>query len=165
MGASRWLRWRSASLEDHKTGGLRDRQYRISHLLWGVFLLSLCLGLSRLALPQYDLREAYVDRELLVILPTMAFANLLAAVPCIWGAFAPWRWIFPLAVGWLLYAAMISVLEVSVLIAFLGSPGRQDVPMSVLFGMINITQGVTVWLTLVVLRLAGYRLVRTDSRK
>ena len=65
----------------------------------------------------------------------------------------------PVAVGWLLYAVVMSVLEVAVVIAFLGSPGR-DIHVYVMFGVNNVTQCVTVWLTLVVLRLAGFRLAR-----
>jgi hypothetical protein len=137
---------------------LGERQYGIRHLLAGTFLLGLALGLGRLVVPLDEAPGVHLDRELPFILAVMAVGNLIVTVPCVWCAFASWSRMLPLAIGWVFYASAVSAAEVGVLILVLGPPVDLDV--FVAFGLMNVMQCVTVWLTCLVLRWTGFQLVR-----
>ena len=159
--ANRWFRWRLTSVAEDTSTALSERQYGIRHLLAGMFLLGLALGLGRVVLPLDEAPSVHLERAFLVLIPAMAICNLMVTVPCIWCAFAPWSRMLPLAIGWVVYAATVSLTEVGVLILFLGPPGDNRVFAA--FGVMNVTQCVTVWLTCVVLRWAGFRLTRRPA--
>ena len=155
--ANRWSRWHLAVVVEGPSAAVSERQYGIRHLLAGMTLLGLALGLGRVILPSADSFRVPLAR-LLAVLSAMAVCNLIVTVPCIWCAFAGWSRMLPLAIGWTVYAAVASLAEVGVLILFLGAPG--DTKLFVAFGVINIAQCVAVWLTCVVLRWTGFQLLR-----
>ena len=156
--ANRWSRWHLAVVVEGPSAAVSERQYGIRHLLAGMTLLGLALGLGRVILPSADSFRVPLESRLLAVLSAMAVCNLIVTVPCIWCAFAGWSRMLPLAIGWMVYAAVASLAEVGVLILFLGAPG--DTKLFVAFGVINIAQCVAVWLTCVVLRWTGFQLLR-----
>ena len=94
-----------------------------------------------------------------MLLSTTAVVNLIVVMPCIWGAFAPWRWLAGIALLWIVYAVIISCLEIAVLMAILGPPGTEN-SIWLLMPVFNVSQCLSVLGTLVLLRGIGFRLVR-----
>jgi hypothetical protein len=149
--------WRLVAGED-MPGEVNERQFRLSHLLAGMFLLSVALSLGRVVLPARDIGEMPRLRELGFLLPIVAGCNLLVTSPCIWGAFARWRLIPLLAGTWVVYAALVTLVECGVLGVLLNGIDPDALPQVFLM---NLIQCVTVWGTLLLLRATGFRLVRT----
>ena len=157
--ASRLLGWRLMSPRSSDDAAVDERQFNIKHLIVGMFLVSIALGLGRIVMPAGDWKLSGLEYEFMIILPTIGVVNLIVAVPCIWGAFAHWKLLIPLAFGWVLYALIVSIVEVGVLIAFLGSPGDDSIWL--IFTLFNVAQCLSVFGTLAALRLIGFQLVRT----
>jgi hypothetical protein len=133
-----------------------ERQFSLRQLLLGMVLLSVALGMGRWILPP---GSAGVDlnHELPILLPVLAIVNMLVVLPCIWGAFLEWRLLPVLAVVWFMYALVVTAIEIGVLVAFLGPAGDDIFSMFLLF---NLAQCLAVTGTLMVLRVAGFRLIR-----
>jgi hypothetical protein len=151
--------WRLVAGEDEPSN-LNERQFHLSHLLAGMLLLSVALGLGRVVLPAGKLENLHVHRELWILLPIVAICNLLVTSPCIWGAFARWK-IMPLLAGiWVLYAWLVTLLQVGVLTDLMRSaePGIRSI-----MCVLNLSQCVTVWGALLLLRATGFRLVRRSK--
>ena len=139
------------------SAAVSERQYGIRHLLAGMTLLGLALGLGRVILPSAasfrpprirtaggPLRDGRLQPD----------RHRPLHLVCV----SRWSRMLPLAIGWMVYAAVASLAEVGVLILFLGAPG--DTEVFVAFGVINIAKCVAVWLTCVVLRWTGFQLLR-----
>lgn len=159
--ASRLSRWRLLPPGKSGDDAIDERQFNIRHLIAGTLVTSLALGAGRLVLPPGELRIARLDDELWVLLPVVTVVNLIVAMPCIWGAFVRARWLLPLALGWVFYAVVATLVEVAFLIAVLGGPGSDDV-----WGymtLFNICQCGCVFGTLLCLRAVGFRLVRLPN--
>ena len=159
--ASRLLRWRLIPPDRGSCEIVDERQINLKHLLVGMFIVSIVLALGRFVLPPGPIRVAELDRELTVLLPVVTVVNLIVVLPCIWGAFASALYIAPLAIVWLIFAVVVSVVEVAVLIALLGSGPPDDIWMAM--SVFNISQCVAVLVTLLCLRGMGFRLVRLDT--
>lgn len=155
--ASSLFRWRllPPGHEHGATGG--DRQFRISHLLTATAVVSVALGLGRLLLPEGEWETAPLDGELWVLLPIVAVVNLFVVLPCVWGAFARGRILIWLAVGWLVYAVAVSIVQVLVISLFLGGAPEDVWLIMIVF---NLAQCLCVFGTLVCLRGIGFRLQR-----
>jgi hypothetical protein len=125
----------------------------------GMLFLSVALAPARLVLPQGDFGGFYLDGELLILLPVVAVCNLVITVPCIWGAFLKVEILVPLAFGWLLYCAFLTLIEFGVLCAAF-SPPPDAVDVLLLMYVVNVSQCVTVFGTLLVCRGLGFRLMR-----
>lgn len=153
--------WRLVAGENEPST-LNERQFRLSHLLAGTFLLCVALTLARLVLSSSDLETVRLGREFWILHAVVALCNLLVSSPCIWGAFASWRIIPLLAVMWVPYALLMSLMEVGVLTSLLGGSTAELAGTLV---PLNLTQCITVWGTLLLLRAMGFRLVRDRGRK
>jgi len=135
-------------------------QFNLRHLLLGMFLLSLVLGAARVILPTEERWSLHMDDELWAILGAVILCNLLITVPCIWGSFAPTALMLPLAIAWIMYCAVLTVVEFGVLCLFLGSPGSDAVEIFIAFLLLNLSQCGTVLGSFLLLRAAGLRFVR-----
>ena len=156
LGIAKWgFGWRLVVKADEPSE-LGEHQFRLSHLLAGMFLLSVALSLGRVVLPAGRIEDLTFE-GLWIVLAVVAICNLLVTSPCIWVAFVRWRRILLLAGIWVPYAVLLSWLEVNVLTATSG-PAGDDIYF--LMCVLNLTQCVTVWGTLLLLRAAGFRLVR-----
>ena len=156
--ASRLLRWRLLPpLHDPKEA-LDERQFNIKHLIIGMVVSAVALGMGRVVLPAGEVRIASLENELMILLPAVAIVNLIVVVPCIWGAFVRGRNLAVLAMAWVAYAVVITVIETALLIAILGAPGSGEIWF--LMTLFNLMQCVCVFVTLVFLRGIGFRLER-----
>ena len=158
--ASRLLRWRLIPPTLGERREIDEHQFNIKHLIAGMLIVSIALGLGRVILPQGKWQITGIERELLFILPTVGIVNVLVAVPCIWGAFVRGALVIPLAFMWIFYALLVSILEVGTLIAFLRPPGGSDIWW--VMTLFNLAQCLSVFATLALLRLIGFQLVRTN---
>jgi hypothetical protein len=158
--AGRVFRWRLASWagESSDAGG-EGFTFHIWHAMAGMLFLSVALAPARLVLPQGDFDDFYLEGELLILLPVVAVCNLVITVPCIWGAFLKAEILVPLAFGWLVYCAFLTLIEFGVLCAML-SPPPDAAEVLLLMYVVNVSQCATVFGTLLVCRLLGFRLVR-----
>jgi hypothetical protein len=158
-GASLLFGWRLVPPGHDGRASVQEHQFNIVHLIAGMLLASLALGLGRLVLPEGQWRLTGFDDELLVILPALGVVNLFVVMPCIWGAFARRSLLVPLAVGWSVYAIVVTVMEILFISLFLGVP-----PDDIWFhmGLFNIFQCLCVFGTLLCLRGIGFRLRQFD---
>jgi len=166
--ASRLLGWRITPPQSTAPKAIDERQFNIKHLIASMLIVSVALGLGRDAMPSGEWRLPGLHGELTILFATVAVVNLIVAVPCIWGAFAHWKWVMPLAILWIFYALIVSILEVGTLSALLGSPlGDSELWLFVtlLTTLFNLAECLTVFGTLAVLRLIGFRLIRIHSPK
>lgn len=160
--AARVFRWRLVAWDaPAREAGQVHSQFYLRHIMLGMVFLSLALAPARVVLPEGEIRNLGMDGELFVLLGAVVICNIVVTIPCIWGAFLPWMVVAPMAVGWLVYCAILTGMEFAVLCAILGSPGGDDVPF--LIYLLNITQCATVFGTLLVLRGLGFQLVRVSS--
>jgi hypothetical protein len=124
----------------------------------GMVFLSLALAPARGVLPEGDIGGLHMDGELFVLLIALMICNIFVTIPCIWGAFLKWVVVAPMAVGWVVYCAILTGMEYVVLCASLGDPGDEELPFWIY--LMNMTQCVTVFGTLLILRGLGFQLVR-----
>jgi len=134
-------------------------QFRILHLLAATTFLAVALAPARVVLPQGSLKDFHWQGVLWVILAGAVLGNLLVTVPCIWGAFLRKSLLAPVAIGWLVYCAVLTAAEYQ-LLSLLG-PFPDRAPM-MMYGM-NLAQCATVFGTLLILRAAGFRLRRQSK--
>ncbi len=135
-------------------------QYNLRHLLLSMFLLSLVLGAARVILPTEEQWRLHVNHEFWAILGAVILCNLLITVPCIWGSFLPTAMMFPLAVAWTVYCAVLTVIEFGVLCLLLGPPSGNVVETLSVFLLLNLSQCGTVLGCFLLLRSVGFRFVR-----
>ena len=155
--ASRLLRWRLTPPNLEKQNAIDEHQFNIKHLIAGMLVVSLALGLGRVVMPPGDWRITGLERELLFLLPAVGIVNLLVAVPCIWGALVGRALVIRLGLLWIFYALFVTLFEVGALIAFLGPPGGDDIWW--VMTLFNLAQCLSVFATLALLRLIGFSLV------
>jgi hypothetical protein len=106
-----------------------------------------------------------MDYELWIILAAVIFFNLLITVPCIWGSFAPTAQMLPLAIAWMVYCVVLTIVEFGVLCLFLGSPGSDAIEVFIAFFVLNLSQCGTVLGSFLLLRTVGLRFVRLPIAK
>jgi hypothetical protein len=164
--AARFFRWRLLGWrqEDGTNAPQAVRvQFHLRHLLLSMFLLSLAMATVRWILPEGEGWEVAMDDELYVILPGVAFCNMVVTIPCIWGAFASPRLLPGLAAGWFAYCALLTGAEFGFFWFFLGSPGINALEQFFYIYLVNLMQCVTVFGVLLIFRSLGFQLVRGNS--
>jgi hypothetical protein len=138
-------------------------QFNIRHLLLATFLLAVALSPLRRVLPPGPIDCLPFDGELLAVFGFGIPFNLLVTVPCIWGMMVSWRASVPLALGWLSYCGILTGAEIgshgAIFGWLVGSEGHGARGFLVLLAM-NLSQGATVFGTLLIYRALGFRLVR-----
>jgi hypothetical protein len=165
--AARFFRWRLLGWEQNDASDDRAAakvQFHLRHLLLSMFLLSMAMAMVRWILPEGRGWEIATDGELYVLLPVVAFCNVVVTIPCIWGAFASPRWLPLLAAGWFAYCALLTGAEIGFFVLFLGAPSSNELlDIFFLFYLMNLMQCLTVFGILVIFRGLGFRLVRANS--
>ena len=164
--ARRLFRWRLVSWAGAVPEPSQGRlQFQLRHLMLGMLFVSIALAPGRVVLPAGDLTSFRgLGYEWFALLALLVVCNLLIAVPCIWGAFARVTIIIPLALGWLVYCAVVTAVEFNILVSILG-PRNTPEELRYLMYILNVSQCATVFGTLLVLRALGFRLVRVPSRR
>jgi hypothetical protein len=132
-----------------------EEQFNMRQLLSGIALCCVALAVVQGVLPRGDFQFGGPERELFVILAIVAPVNLLLTLPCMWIALtsrpqflAFWGALFG---G---YVLVITIVETGVLSIFLGSPVEMREYVSL--GFFNLMQGVSIAVTLSVLRGSGF---------
>jgi hypothetical protein len=165
--AARFFRWRllgwrqQVATDGHAAVRV---QFHLRHLLLSMFLLSLAMAMVRWILPEGRGWEIATDDELYVLLPGVAFCNVVVTIPCIWGAFASRRLLPLLAAGWFAYGALLTGVEIGFFVFFLGPPPDGLLEVFFLIYLMNLMQCLTVFGVLVIFRRIGFRLVRVNAR-
>jgi len=136
-------------------------QFCLWHLMVDIFLLSVALTSARIVLPSRDVVSLRLDNDSLVILPAVILCNLLITLPCIWGAFLRRTTIVPIVFVWLFYGAFLTAIEFDALVAMRGPLSRADSPWG--FYLLNLTQCITVFGTLLIFRMVGFKLIQTPT--
>jgi hypothetical protein len=162
---ARFFRWRLLGWE--RNDAVDDRaavkvQFNLRHLLLSMFLLSMAMAMVRWILPEGRGWEIATDGELHVILPVVAFCNVVVTIPCIWGAFASPRRLPLLAAGWFAYCALLTGAEIGFFVFFLGPTPDDLLDIMFLWYLMNLMQCLTVFGILVIFRGLGFRLVRAN---
>lgn len=139
-----------------------EAQFNLKHLIAGTLLASVMLGLGRVVLPAAQWETFDMEGELAVVIPAVLLVNLVVVVPCIWIAFARLYVLVPLAVAWVVWAIIASLIQIAILGALFGGPPAY---VWVTFTLFNIAQGLAVIGALAVLRISGFRLLRTHHHE
>jgi hypothetical protein len=155
--AGRILRWRLVG--EAIPSDRDDRQFQLRHVLLGMFFVSLVLAIGREIMPAGD-RALAMDGVLGILIAALVITNLLITVPCIWATFHfSSSTLVKTTLSYPLYCAGITGLEFGSLCVFLGPPGNYGETF-VTFLAMNLSQGVTVLGSLLVLRFVGLRFIR-----
>ena len=159
----RWrLTHRDASPDPSGRGRL---QFNLQQMLLGTTLLSIALAPVRTVLPLNVGNSTYYRgelSELLVLFAAATVCNLVATMPCIWGAMRAVSKLILLGIGWLLYCGVLTAAEYGTLVAFWGSPPGVEARTAIFFYLLNVSQCATVFGSLLLLRALGFQLVRTS---
>jgi hypothetical protein len=161
--SSRFFRWRlvpPARADQRSTW--EQKQFHIQHLFVGMFFVSLALALCRVLLPEGDIWiPTSIDDELKVLLPVTAIWNVLTTVPCFWAAFAKREGMVGLFFCWFVYCAVLTTVEIVVLIMALGGPPPSEAFMMIY--VFNLMQGWCVVGSLLIIRSVGFQFRRINS--
>jgi hypothetical protein len=166
--AARFFRWRLLGWRREVASDDRAAvkvQFNLRHLLLSMFLLSLAMAMVRCILPEGQGWEIATDDELYVLLPAVAFCNVVVTIPCIWGAFASPRRLPLLAAGWFAYCALLTGAEIGFFVFLLGPPPEDLLEIFSVIYLMNLMQCLTVFGVLLIFRAIGFRLVRVNSRR
>lgn len=135
-----------------------ERQFNLRQLLIGIALCSVGLGLLRVVLPpQEDQWYGPSPGEIAFILTVVATVNLMLTLPCMWLALTCRRsMFFGLAMLFIVYTCIVSLGELIVIHAVQGR-GAADMDEFMGLWLFNSAQGLSIALTLSILRAAGFR--------
>jgi hypothetical protein len=163
--AKKIFRWRLAGwAADPDQIAMEDRQFNIRHMLLATFLLSVALAPLRQVLPPHgvDPYSPPVGPMLVALAMAIAF-NLVVTIPCVWWAFLSRAKLMLIAIGWLFYCAMLTGLEIAIIVAVFGPPPGEIVKGILLYYLLNVTQCAAVLGTLLIFRAVGFRLMRVPA--
>jgi hypothetical protein len=99
--------------------------------------------------------------ELLVLVPMVIVANLVATLPCLWGGFVSLRALV-LVLAWAVYCLIVSGIELAV--CSLIEPGAPDRDAFSILYALNVSQAATVFAVVRIYRALGYRLQQVPRR-
>ena len=137
----------------------RRLQFNLGHMLLATVFLSIALAPLNLFVPAGALyRLRFAGRDLLFA--AVAVSNLLMAVPCIWGSRIAAQDFTFLAIVWPLYCGLVTAAEVGVLVSYLVLNVPADV--GLFFYLLNLSQCLTVFGTLLLVRAMGFQLVKVN---
>jgi hypothetical protein len=159
--AKRAFRYRMLAPDEIAAPTATERfQFEIKHLLIGTLFLALALAPLRIVIPNTFLLHIAFEREMFFLIGASIVANLLATLPCLWGGFVSTHKLVPLGVGWLLYALLVTGLEVGALCAVVRYPPPELGRVFAIVYLVNVTQGAVVFGVMRCYRALGYRLLR-----
>jgi hypothetical protein len=161
IAASRWG-WRLLPPAYERPSSHNERQFHLRHLLLGMVAVSVAFALGRVVLPRGALHIDTPRIDDFVLLAIMGIVNLLVVMPCIWWATLRVDRMLLVLGGWLLYAGLISIMEVFVIGLLTGGrPGLNNEQFYI--ALFNYAQCACVFVTLLVLRWAGFRLSKIQA--
>lgn len=135
-------------------------QFHLRHILLGMLLVSVALAPVHLVLPQGSFDAVPFQAKAVVVFVVVAVSNFLLMTACVWGAFLPARWIFPLLLIGPVLSGIVTLVEFGSLDLALGpAPGEVG---KILY-LINISKCAAVFGSLLIFRAVGLRLVRARS--
>jgi hypothetical protein len=155
--AKRAFGYRMVSPGESPTPIAEERlQFQVKHLLVGTFILAVALSPIRYILPTEHVSPV-LRGEMLVLVPMVIVANLVATLPCLWGGFVSLPgMLFVLA--WAVYCLIVTGIELGVVSAIeRGGPEREA--FIVLYAL-NGVQAAVVFAVMRIYRALGYRLQR-----
>lgn len=130
-----------------------EQQYHLRHLLLGMGLLSVLLGIGRLVMPPGEWWAGDWSFQVAVLLGTAVVVNLLVILPAIGiSALSARTPVIVCTALLLLYSLVISVLECAFLNSLLGPGGKWFAVY-----LFNVGQMLSVGITLAILRWQGFR--------
>lgn len=160
--AKRTFRWRLVrTLDNLEQVDRQHSQFQIRHLLLGTLLLSLALSPLRVILPPGAMTGLRDAGRLILLLAIVAATNLLVTVPCIWGSLMILASLGAAILGWFFYCLFLSTVEYFILDAATGTSPNNG---WFIILLINLSQCLTVFVTLRIFRAIGFRLVRLPAR-
>jgi len=137
-------------------------RYGLKHILIGMVMLSLAMAPARAVLPAGQPEVINLNGESLAFVVALAISNLIICLPCIWGAFASSKKQGSFLVIWPAYCAVVTLIEFGGLVMVLGPPGDSALFVGLVFYCMNISQCLTVYLTLLIFKGLGCRLTRVE---
>lgn len=133
-----------------------DTQFGIGQLMVWTALVAVSLGVGRLLMPEELHSVGHGPREEITIFSVITIFNSLLAWPVVWSCYAPRWW-----GAWLLGAAAcvvgLTLVEILTFQTAMG-PGRD----AEIFWIMNPMQAGLATITLLMMRLAGFRLMRAE---
>jgi hypothetical protein len=157
------FRWRLVIGNTEPAQPLGRLQFGLRHLLLGTALLAAALSPARAVLSGGEITGLSFELEEAAILAAVALCNLLITVPCLWDAFSGTGHRPRVAFLWLVYCALLTVLESGALFAVLGASDPDYDEVALMFFLMNVSQCATVFGVLRFLRALGFRLVRAPA--
>ena len=143
--------------------------YQIRDMMIGTAILAVTLSIGRILLPgDFPSWERVVsksglnDYRTLTALFVFGVVSLIVKLPCIWIALAvPLSSIMRYSIGWICVAAVLGLVEMGVLVFFLGPPGSETWGFVLGLTLGHAVMAVTMIGVLYVLRIFGYRMTRS----
>ena len=155
------FRWRLVDPSGTFPSPQEERQFQIKHMLVAMFLLSVALSPVHKVLPAGPMGHIPIGPQFFVGIGLVIVCNLLVTIPCLWGAFVSTAKIIPLAFGWLFYCCLLTGIEFGSLCALLHPPSSKERAEAFgVFCLLNLSQCITVFGTLLIYRAMGFRLLR-----
>ena len=155
--ARQFLGWQLIHSKNPRSG---KRNFSISELMLGTFVLALLLGLGRALLPSDDLTLGMSDNTLLALGTALIVTNLFVVVPVIWLSYRKqnvWG-------AWVFANLLASAFEFAALIAVLGSPGSDGFNIFLALLMINLTQCAVVIAVMSLMKAHGFQLKKISNK-
>lgn len=163
------FRWQIVQDAAVDVGTGQSSRYAIRDIMIGTLLLALSMGIGRAMLPGEDISfglalqaSALSQPEPLIAISIYGIVSLAVKLPCIWIALGEEAENIPSrVVVWVLYCFALAIIEIILLIAFLGNPGSDSEELFA--GMIISHQlmGAIMLGVCLALRGLGYRLERS----
>ena len=143
--------------------------YQIRDMMIGTAILAVTLSIGRILLPgDFPSWERVVsksglnDYRPLTALFIFSVVSLIVKLPCIWIALAvPLSSIKRYSIGWICIAAVLGLVEMGLLVFFLGPPGSETWGFVLGLTLGHAVMAVTMIGVLYVLRIFGYRMTRS----
>ena len=142
--------------------------YQIRDMMIGTAILAVTLSIGRILLPgDFPSWERVVsksglnDYRPLTALFIFSVVSLIVKLPCIWIALAvPLSSIKRYSIRWICIAALLGLVELGLLVLFLGPPGGETSEYAIGLTLGHAVMAVTMIGVLYVLRIFGYRMTR-----
>jgi hypothetical protein len=159
------------STNDHD--GIEDSHYSIRDIMIGTLFLALSMGIGRAMLPNEEIsfRNALAasgldNAEPLLAVSIYSIVSLLVKLPCIWIALDKHTEKMRARIGcWGAYCFLLAIIEISLLIAFLGSPGTKSGQLFSGMVVSHQVMGAIILSVCYTLRGLGYQLERAPARR
>jgi hypothetical protein len=157
--------WRLASGDTVDLPWTQGRlQFNMQPMLVATALVSIAMAPLRTILPPEDVEPSGFGGELCLEFTLAAISGLMLTTPCIRAAMCRASRLIPIGFMGFVYCGVITALVLGMYVAIVGSISLDEyLGRCLLFFMVNVSQCVTVFGTLLLFRALGLRLVRRPS--